>query len=388
MKTLYRKIHSRFKLNGIPYSMDDLPEVAYSLIKEGEAFEKALGDFLLQWMDDHPDLEVQTSGSTGKPKPITLQKRHMVNSALATGEFFGLLPGDSALLCLPVDYIAGKMMLVRAMVLGLELDYIAPSSNPLEGVLKSYDFCAMVPLQLENSLDSLGWIKILIVGGAPLSPKVQEQVRAHDHGRRRRRQSEKKRSTEYKLQPSNFATAVFETYGMTETITHIALKKVNAGSGRGEAKPQKTFKTLPEVTVSLDDRCCLVIDAPKIIDVPVVTNDVVDLVSETEFEWLGRYDNVINSGGVKLFPEQIEAKLAAVLQSRFFVAGIPDKKWGRKLILIVEGEIEEKRLFQEIRSLKSLSKFEIPKEIYGISEFYRTESGKIQRGKILARILG
>ncbi len=388
MKPFYRKIHSRFRLNGIPYSTDDLAEVAYSLIKEGEAFEKAIGDFLLYWTDDHPVLEVKTSGSTGKPKPISLQKRHMVNSALATGKFFGLLPGDSALLCLPANYIAGKMMLVRAMVLGLELDYVFPSSDPLALISKTYDFCAMVPLQLENSLDVLGRIKTLIVGGAPLSPKVQEQIRAQDYGRWGRGRFERKRTPEYKLQPPNFATAVFETYGMTETITHIALKKVHADSGREQAKPQNTFKTLPEVTVSLDDRSCLVINAPKICDVPVVTNDVVDLVSETEFEWLGRQDNVINSGGVKLFPEQIEAKLAAVLQSRFFLAGIPDKKWGLKLVLVVEGKLEKKKLFQEIRSLKSLSKFEIPKEIYGVSEFYQTDSGKIQREKIIDRILG
>ncbi|WP_373517588.1 AMP-binding protein [Pricia sp.] len=377
MKPRYRKIHSYFKLNGISFSRDELKEVAYSLIKEGEPFEKEIGDFLLDWLDDTPMLQVHTSGSTGKPKPIMLQKRYMVNSALATGEFFGLQPGDSALLCLPATYIAGKMMLVRAMVLGLELDYVTPSSDPLDGVSKTYDFCAMVPWQLENSLDALGRIKILIVGGAPLSQEVQTQVQA--------------RLLAGQVQKAQ----VFETYGMTETITHIALKEINvglsiaAGQGRGTVEPQTHtphFKTLPKVTLSIDERGCLVIDAPKITDVPVVTNDMIHLISETEFEWLGRYDNVINSGGVKLFPEQIEAQLATLISSRFFVVGLPDKKLGQKLVLVVEGEVEERKLLREIKSQTALKKFELPKKIYQVAEFLQTESGKILRHKIVARI--
>ena len=378
MKPLYRKIHSDFKLNGISFSRDELKEVAYSLIKEGEPFEKEIGDFLLDWLDDNPTLQVHTSGSTGKPKPIMLKKQHMVNSALATGEFFGLQPGNTALLCLPATYIAGKMMLVRAMVLGLELDYVMPSSNPLNGISKSYNFCAMVPLQLENSLDALDQIATLIVGGAPLSQEVQTQVQA--------------RLLAGQVQKAQ----VFETYGMTETITHIALKKLNVGrSGAaeqdrsvGEVQTHKpNFKTLPNVTLSIDERGCLVIDAPKLIDVPVITNDVVELISETEFEWLGRYDNVINSGGVKLFPEQIEAKLASLMSSRFFVVGLPDKKLGQKMVLVVEGKVEEQKLLREIKALNTLGKFEIPKKIYVVAEFQGTDSGKIQRNATLERIM-
>ncbi len=368
MKPLYHKIHSHFKLNGISFSRDELKEVAYNLIKEGEPFEKEIGDFLLDWLDDHPTLQVRTSGSTGKPKPITLQKGHMINSAVATGEFFGLQPGNTALLCLPARYIAGKMMLVRAMVLGLGLDFVSPSSQPLQGISKSYDFGAMIPLQLENSLKSLDQFKLMIVGGAPVSNKVQAQVQVQK-------------------------TQVFQTYGMTETITHVALQKIHVwpseaaelGRSTVEAQAQKNnFKTLPNVTVSTDERGCLVIDAPKITDASVVTNDVVDLVSETEFQWLGRYDNVINSGGVKLFPEQIEAKLASLISSRFFVAGLPDEKLGQKLVLVVEGVVEGEKLLQEIRSLNALEKFEVPKKIYPVTEFQQTESGKILRKATLA----
>lgn len=376
MKPLYQKIHSHFKLNGISFSYDELKEVAYSLIKEGETFEKEIGDFLLDWLDGTATLQVLTSGSTGKPKPVMLQKHHMVNSALATGEFFGLQPGDSALLCLPATYIAGKMMLVRAMVLGLKLDYVPPSSNPTSTTSKTYDFVAMVPLQVENSLDFLFRIKILIVGGAPISHNVQTQI----HNLQTQAQP---RTTSHQHRTTNFSTAVFESYGMTETITHIALKRIAQ-----KGLQNNSFKTLPNVTVSADKRGCLVIDAPTISDVPVVTNDVVELISETEFEWVGRYDNVINSGGVKLFPEQIEAKLATLISSRFFVVGLPDKKLGQKLVLVVEGEIEEQKLLREIKALTTLGKFEIPKKIYTAAEFQETDTGKIQRNATLALIIG
>ncbi|HET8737641.1 MAG TPA: AMP-binding protein [Pricia sp.] len=375
MEQHFWNIHTAFKLNGIAYSREDLREVAYNLIKEGEPFERTIGDFLLDWTDEGPTLQVRTSGSTGAPKMITLQKYRMVNSALATGAFLGLEPGTSTLLCVSAEYIAGKMMLVRAMVLGLELDCIAPSPNPLGDAFKTadlskntetpkpYDFCAMVPLQLQNSLDALGQIKILIVGGAPVSKKIRVQIPTQDHG---------------------FPTAVFETYGMTETITHIALKKLNAGT----EEDRQHFKTLPNIRVSSDNRGCLVIHAQKIAEAPVVTNDVVHLVSETEFKWLGRYDNAINSGGVKLFPEQIEAKLVSIITSRFFVAGLPDERLGQKMVLVIEGETDREKLFQIIKSQKNLEKFEIPREIHQIPEFSMTDTGKIQRKQTLTMIGG
>ena len=417
----YRNIHRQFKLNGIGFSRDELKEVAYSLIKEGAPFEKSIGDFLLDWLDGTPVVEVQTSGSTGKPKRIALEKQHMMNSALATGEFFGLLPGNSTLLCLPVDYIAGKMMLVRAMVLGLELDYVAASSDPLAEVSKTYDFCAMVPLQLENSLERLHQIKSLIVGGAPLSDTLKEQLRnpvqLPDRGTQMT-------TGLLGLPPSDtnqlFTTAVFETYGMTETITHVAVKRVvapqylensgqktrassennpssidvdkaiEADNGVGASNTfrsvssQDTFKALPEVTFSVDARGCLMIDAPKITDTPIVTNDVVRLISETEFQWLGRYDNVINSGGIKLFPERIEAKLASLISARFFVAGIPDEKLGERLVLFIEGESGTEKLLQEIRETERLDAFEVPKQIIQLKEFRMTANGKIRRKKTLS----
>lgn len=354
-KPKYSDIHFRFKFNGFHPSIDELKEIGYSLIKEGVLFEQAIGDFLLDWLDEKPVIEVKTSGSTGRPKSILLKKSQMVNSALATGDFFGLSPGDSALLCLPCDFIAGKMMLVRSMVLGLELDYVEPSSNPLEYNSNSYDFCAMVPLQLKKSLGKLKQIRTLLVGGASVSNALEKKVEPE-------------------------STTIFETYGMTETITHVAVRKIHPIP---PSVVETFFKTLPGITISTDSRDCLVIDAPDVCDNKVVTNDLADLVSETEFKWLGRYDNIINSGGIKLIPEQIEAKLAQIITKRFFVAGLPDEKLGQKLVLVVEGEMDTNNLLQEIISSSVLNKFEVPKAIYAVSKFSETDNRKILRHETL-----
>ncbi len=355
MQQTYKKVHSSFKFNGVAVSFDDLDEVSYSLIKEGHAYERDFGDFLLNWIDKEPTIQVQTSGSTGLPKTIVLEKQHMVNSALATGKYFNLEAGDSALLCLSGAYIAGKMMMVRAMMLGLELDVIEPISRPLFDSHKPYDFCAMVPIQLENSLDRINNIKTLIVGGAAISRSLKEKV-------------------------LNVKTRIYETYGMTETITHIALRKVNHG-------PIDYFETLPNIKVEIDKRNCLVIKAPYLNGTPIITNDLVDLISETKFKWLGRYDNIINSGGVKLFPEQIELKLAPIIKNRFFVTGVPDEKLGHKLILLIEKEEKDPELFDNIKSLETLEKYEIPKDILFVKRFVETVNGKISRKNTLQQIL-
>ena len=321
----------------------------------GNAHEKMIGDFLLAWASESPFVKVQTSGSTGKPKTIPLKKQQMVNSALATGNHFGLKAKDSALLCLPCNGIAGKMMLVRSMVLGLALDHVEPSSTPLSGHGKAYGFVAMVPLQLQKSLPQIEPIRTLIIGGAPLDLHWKERLKAFD-------------------------TKVYETYGMTETISHIAVKEVSPD-------PSSHFQCLPKVAISLDPRGCLVIDAPGISDEKVVTNDLVELVGGSGFKWLGRYDSVINSGGVKLLPGRIEEKLAPVVAARFFVAGIPDGALGHKLVLIVEGSpLDKDRLLQRIKDLGQLSKYEIPKEIHFVDAFEETSTQKVHRQMTLDRI--
>ncbi len=358
----YKELHKQFRLNSNSYSKEELKEVAYSLVKEGEEYEKAIGDFLIDWLNEKPTLTVHTSGSTGQPKPIILLKEHMVNSALATGSFFKLEAKNTALLCLPATYIAGKMMLVRAMVLGLSIDCVNPSSNPLEENNNLYDFAAMVPLQFENSLSVLGGVKKLIVGGAPVSYKLKKAFL--NAGQR---------------------TNVYETYGMTETITHIAVKPL-LGQLITSNMDLDVFTTLTDVKITADSRGCLVIDAPMVSNELIHTNDMVDLVSETQFKWLGRFDNVINSGGVKLFPEQIETKLVSTIESRFFVTGLPDDELGNKLILIVEGVQNISILQDQIEKITSLKKLERPKEILAVESFEETTSGKIQRKATLDKI--
>lgn len=362
MDRSYKTIHKEFKFQGSHFSPSELNDVAYSLIKEGDEEERKIGDFLMDWLSPHDSLIVRTSGSTGTPKNITLSKQAMVNSALATGAYFGLKEKDTLLLCLSASNIAAKMMLVRAMVLGLSLDHIAPSSTPLSGLLKSYDFCSMVPFQLEKSLNNISKIKLLLVGGAPVS----EELRA-------------------KLQ--NMSTQIYETYGMTETCSHIAARPLNLPFTTEDKRTSASFQTLPEITVSQDSRNCLQIHAPALGIDSISTNDVVNLVSDTEFEWVGRWDNVVNSGGVKLFPEQIEKKLRPVIEGSFMVTGIPDKELGEKLVLIVEGKVNKTSLRSGIEGLDTLKKYENPKEIYEFENFIRSENGKLLRNEIKAALL-
>lgn len=352
----WHKIHSAFRLNDIPYSFESLSEICYHLKQEGKPFEKPIGDFLLDWISDRPVVEVTTSGSTGKPKTIVLKKEHMVNSALATGEYFGLKPEQKALLCLPCTGIAGKMMLVRAMVLGLQLDYAEPSSAPLNHNVKIYDFVAMVPLQVQNSLGQINQVKQLIVGGAPVDSSLRNQLSA-------------------------LPVRAYETYGMTETITHIAVKRIDSQSSN-------YFETLPNVAISKDARECLVIDAPKISDDKIITNDLVELINNNKFLWLGRYDSIINSGGIKLVPEKIEEKLSTLIKPRFFVAGIPHETLGQQLVLVVEGNpIKEHELLQDIRDLKEVSRYEVPKNVFFVKTFTETSTQKVDRKKTLQQVI-
>jgi len=353
MRPTYDKIHLKFKINGISYNHTDLKEVGYSLVKEGNESEKAAGDFLLDWLDAKPKVKVKTSGSTGKQKTIWIKKQSMVNSALMTGDFFGLQPGDSALHCLPSTFIAGKMMLVRAMILGLELDIVQPTLNPAYDSQKIYDFGAMIPIQLKNSLSRIDNIKTLIIGGAAVSNSVKKDL-------------------------LNSKSRVYEVYGMTETVSHIAIKPLNFTKN-----VDAPFKILRDVSIKTDDRNCLIINAPEITEEEVHTNDTVKLISETTFELIGRYDNMINSGGVKLFPEVIEKKLQDNIENRFFIASEKDEDLGEKVILILESENND----LDSTVFADLEKFEVPKKIYNIPEFVETETRKVKRQQTLDKVL-
>jgi len=236
------EIHPGFRINDKRMNVEQLCHMAFNLIKDGEPYQKDLGELLLQLFDNKKYVVLRTSGTTGEPKEIKIRKKAMYNSAKATGKFFKLIAGDRALLCLPTRYIGGKMMVVRSIVLGLELDIVEPSSRPLQGNTKIYDFVPMVPMQVEESLDELKNIKKIIIGGAQVNSALA-----------------------VKLKTVN--TEVYETYGMTETVSHIAAKTIQ----------ETSFRLLPGVKAFLDDRSCLVIDAPKIANELIITNDVVEM---------------------------------------------------------------------------------------------------------------
>lgn len=350
------ELHESFLLNNKSFNETTLETYAHHLIRIGEDYQKEIGDFLLDWLDDEPFILVNTSGSTGVPKTIKVRKEHMINSAKATGKFFKTPISSSALLCLSAGYIAGKMMLVRAMVLGWKLDVVVPKSNPLDEVYKQYDFCAMVPMQLDNSINRLHLVKKLLIGGGAISEHLIALVQGVD-------------------------TKIYETYGMTETVSHIAARRVNS-----KKKPisECFFKTLPQVVISTDDRNCLVIKAPLLCDDMLTTNDIVDLITYKKFVWKGRFDNVINSGGIKLFPEQIEKKLQLAIRQRFFVSSIPDEILGNRLILIIENitkTISAEAYLNKIALVKDIGKYEIPKEVYFLNQFIETATGKVHRLK-------
>ncbi len=354
----YNKVHLKFKLNGVNYNQEDIREIAYSFIKEGLHYEEAIGDFLLDWLDDKSYIKVKSTGTTGKPKVIKIDKQVMVNSSIFTGNFFNLKPGDKALHCLPAKFIAGKMMLVRAMILGLELDLVEPASQPVFNTKRQYDFAAMLPIQLQNSLNRITNFKNIIIGSVKASNQLIEAIQG-------------------------LPAHVYETFGMTETATHIALRPLNnfEAEHKTTALGKSIFKTLPDISISQDNRDCLVIESGHLSKHPIVTNDLVKLYSKDQFEWLGRYDNVINSGGVKIFPETIEEKLHDKIKQRFFIASEKDEKFGEKIILILEGELTtiEDSVFND------LDKFEKPRKIYCTKKF-DIISDKIQRKKILKKL--
>ena len=333
-------------IDGHVSSVDD------SSIWQGTAIE----DFMRQWCNGEDYVMGHTSGSTGVPKPVRLMKAAMRESARRTNSFFGLKPGDSIMLCLSTDYIAGKMVVVRAIVGGLRLVIANVASSPewTGGV----DFAAMVPMQLKRLTESedgqqrLGRIKTLIVGGGTVDIKLKKQFLA------------------LKKRPRAFLT-----YGMTETYSHVAVAEINK-------ECEYIYKPINSIIFAVDNRGCLVIHAPYISEEGIVTNDVVELLDGNSFRWLGRFDNVVNSGGLKLFPETIEKKIADLMPCRFYMAGEPDDTLGQRLVLKMEmreplDKLCEKKLITDVE--QRLNRYEKPRMLYYLPAFEETTSGKIKR---------
>ena len=278
----------------------------------------SLDEFLEEWNNPSPYVHVQTSGSTGAPKPMLVEKQRMLNSARITCDFLGLREGDTALLCMSLDYIAGKMMVVRSIERGLKLTTVAPSGHPLSTPHSPLSFAAMVPMQVYNSLqvpeekERLMQIRHLIIGGGAIDDALASALKT-------------------------FPNHVWSTYGMTETLSHIALRRLNGPDA------SEWYTPFPSVKVSLNEDRCLVIDAPLVCPSRLVTNDIAELSSgtdpEVKFRILGRKDNVICSGGIKIQIETVERQLRPHLQAPFLITKRPDAKFGEAVVLLTEGTV-------------------------------------------------
>ncbi|HNP95137.1 MAG TPA: AMP-binding protein [Cyclobacteriaceae bacterium] len=323
-------------------------------------FEKNVVDFTRLWWSDTNLFSLKTSGSTGEPKTIQLTRDQMTGSAHNTIKHLSLEPGDNALICLDPAYIAGKMMLVRCFEGKLNAILSDPKANPLNDISPDtgIDFVALVPLQLQQLVkecrDRLNKIRVVIVGGASVDKHLENEI-------------------------ASLNCDVYSTYGMTETVSHVALQKLN---GKGKSQ---YFEALPGVELATDDRGCLVVKADYLPE-EVITNDIVDLADQRHFIWKGRVDNVVNSGGIKISPEIIEQKLSLPLQelesaAHYFLGGVPDEKLGQKLCLFLEASSLHLDRLEKLKASaeKILSKYEVPKEIRLIDQFYRTPTGKINR---------
>ena len=317
----------------------------------------SLDDFLSEWQNDSPYVHVQTSGSTGAPKPMLVEKRRMLASARITCDFLHLQPGDTALLCMSLDYIAGKMMVVRSLERGLKLIEVEPSGHPLSTIHYKLDFAAMVPLQVYNSLqvpeerERLMQIRHLIIGGGAIDDEMAAQLKSFPH-------------------------AVWSTYGMTETLSHIALRRLSG------PEASEWYTPFPSVKVSLSDEGCLVIDAPEVCAERLVTNDIADLSlgpgPSDRFRILGRKDNVICSGGIKIQAEELERQLHPHLRVPYLISKRPDAKFGEVVVLLTEGSVDEARQVCE----RVLPKFHRPRAYMHVDQIPLTATGKPQRWKI------
>jgi len=353
--------YSSIQINKVIYHSGNLK----SLIKNHKSENDTewliqIHNFLEDWFIESDYIEIKTSGSTGTPKTIRVQKTAMIHSALATKTFFNLQKDNNALLCLPATYIAGKMMMVRAMVCELNLLINKPAANPFIKNKEDIDFVALSPYQLSHSLKILQTrpVHTIIVGGSAIPATLETAC-------------------------ENLPQAIYETYGMTETVSHIALRKVN-GKDKSEF-----FQVLPGIIIETDNRDCLKIKAPALFSDEIITNDIVTLQNEISFKWLGRIDNVINSGGIKIFPEQIERKLESFIHNKFIIGPAPDDKLSEKIILVIEGfEPEESEQIALITSIAQvLSKYEVPREIVYTPAFPFTLTGKFNRRSFIQSIL-
>ncbi|MBP1617151.1 MAG: menE [Bacteroidetes bacterium] len=307
--------------------------------------------FLHEWFNDEDFVWVKTSGSTGTPKPFKADKMRMMQSAGMTCSFLGLTPGSTALLCMKMDYIAGKMVVVRSLIAGLNLIVVATSGNPLREIEMPIDFAALVPLQVYNSLqnpaekEKLANIRHLIIGGGAIDEKMAGMLKS-------------------------FPNAVYSTYGMTETLSHIALRRLSGNHA------SEFYTPLEGVKLSISAEGTLIVEAPRVSSQSLTTNDMVELHPDQQFKILGRKDNIINSGGIKIQIEEVERLLRPLLGDSFAITSLPDPKFGEIVVLATTESVDE------FVVKTYLPAYYQPKSIIRIEKLPFTETGKIERRKL------
>ena len=339
------------------YSLEELKSLTFST-------EDSLLLFCKQWLNQTPFFEVNTSGSTGEPKTITLSRQQIENSVLQTQKALELTSTDTCLINLSGNHIAAKMMMARALVIGMQATIISPSNNPLKSLTSSFDFHAFVPLQLnailtENNTAEIALLnkaKAIIIGGAPMSLNLIHKVK------------------------ERITAPVYATFGMTETVSHIALKKING-------IPNNYFKTVPGIEIDIDDNSCLKVKGAVTKNEWLQTNDIVKLYTEG-FEWIGRKDNVINTGGLKFQVEALEKLIEKAfhdlsIEVRFFISKLPHESLGEKIVLVIETDDIIDVRDVKLHLAKSCSKYQIPKTFYFLRKFKETPTGKIDKSGTL-----
>ena len=314
-----------------------------------------LYNFLAQWFDGSEYIGVHTSGSTGKPKKLIVRKEQMMQSARLTCEFLNLQPGDTALLCMSLDYIAGKMVVVRALIAGLDLYPVPSCGHPLENTSVLFRFAAMIPLQVYNSLqipaekERLANIDTLIIGGGAVDPELEDKLKL-------------------------FSGHIYSTYGMTETLSHIALRRING--------PEASHSYVPfsSVSLSLSPENALIIDAPLVCDEQLVTNDIAMIYPDGKFDIIGRKDNIINSGGIKIQIETVEEILKPLFRAPFAITAQPHPKFGEIVVLLVEPPVDTGSIKEKMTEF--LPPYQLPKKIIMVDHLPLTGSGKISRAEV------
>ena len=357
---IFDRHQQRLLLEGKEYTFEDISQL---IARGAEAHSSAYWDlylFLNEWFNDSPVITVHTSGSTGIPKELMVRKDQMMQSARLTCEFLNLKKGESALLCMNLRYIGAMMVVVRSLVAGLNLIVRPASGHPLADIKEPLRFAAMVPLQVYNTLqvpeekERLKQTDILIIGGGAVDEALE---------------------TEIKYLP----TAVYSTYGMTETLSHIALRRLNGASASEHYYP------FPSVKLSLSVENTLIIDAPLVCDETLQTNDIARIYPDGSFMILGRKDNVINSGGIKIQAEEMEKLLRPFIPVSFVITSVPDQRLGQAVTLLLADQPDTEEIGNKLHEI--LEPYYRPKHILTIESIPQTENGKINRAecRILAK---